>query len=113
MSPGPGRSMGENDPAAKLQGKKDKTPPRFKVHKPARVEATSTRLFFFFLKTSLGEMKRKTISVWAGIIELHSKQSAGRLDVPTDEHKEGGVPVCKPAPNRWERSPAVNLSILI
>lgn len=48
MSPGPGRSMGENDPAAKLQGKKDKTPPRFKVPKPARIEATSTRLFFAF-----------------------------------------------------------------
>lgn len=48
MSPGPGRSMGENDPAAKLQGKKDKTPPRFKVPNAARIEATSTRLFFAF-----------------------------------------------------------------
>lgn len=92
MSPGPGRSMGENDPAAKLQGKKDKTPPRFKVPKPARIEATSTRLFFAFCfeRKSLDERKRKTVSVWAGIIELHSKQSAGRLDVPTEEHKEGG-----------------------
>lgn len=99
---------------SQVTGGKDKTPLRFKVRKPTRIEATSSSLFYFLkkIKTSLGEMKRKTGSVWAGIIELHSKQSAGRSDVPTDKHKAGGVPVCEPAPKPWERSPAVNFSIL-
>lgn len=47
-------------------------------------------------------------SVWAGIIERHSKQSAGRSDVTTDKQKEGGVPVFHSTPKSVEKSPAAH-----
>ncbi|CAB1430820.1 unnamed protein product [Pleuronectes platessa] len=90
MSPGPGRSRGDNDP--------------------------QTRINVLFVSRSTGLRRsgpqessgRAEPSVGSGGIErVPEKRSAGRRDVSTGERSDGGVPGFESTPNGSGRSSSV------
>lgn len=65
----------------------------FKVHKSAKNSGEATRCRPYGEgKTALSVKSKKKGSVWAGIIERHSKQSAGHSGDTTAQRDPGGVP---------------------
>lgn len=65
----------------------------FKVHKSAKNSGEATRCRPYGEgKTALSVKPKKKGSVWAGIIERHSKQSAGHSGDTTAQRDPGGVP---------------------
>lgn len=109
MSPGLVAQWGKDDPTAKFV-KRRKT--SSSLYSPQIKENHRGGSDFFAKTEPYVNRNVKGAQFDSGIIERHSKQSAGRSDVTTDEHKEGGVPVFYSTAKRSEKSPTDKFSIL-
>lgn len=84
MSPGLVAQWGKDDPTAKFVRRRKTSS---SLYSPRRKEKHRGE-FDFFAKTE-PYVNRNANQFDSGIIERHSKQSAGRSDVATDKHKGG------------------------